>query len=143
MTDEYLYQFRLGNLLQEDSGEIINIGHIQKNFYDVLINGKAPGYYQPIELTDEWLDKFGIQLWQLDDPEDIRPFVGFKLTENTFLQKNYCRDGSGSYNGYLLVIKTGIVFRTVLDCDPIKTVHRLQNIVFALTGQELMLKEQL
>lgn len=97
----------------------------------------------PIELADEWLDNFGIQLWQIHDPEEINPFVGFKLSENLFLQKNYCRDASGRYDGYLLVIKTGSVFRAVWDCQPVKTVHRLQNIVFDLIGQELTLIESL
>lgn len=117
----------------------INYLAINKNT-GCTING-GEDVYDPILLTDEWLDKLGIRLWAYRDPGGADPFDGFKLSDNLFLQKNYCRDGSGHYDGYLMVIKTGVVFRTVMDCQPIKTVHRLQNIVFELTGQKLTLKE--
>lgn len=54
--------------------------------------------------------------------------------------KNTIRDGSGRYDGFIAIIPRG-------DHDTLKFilkvtyVHQLQNLFFALTGEELTIKE--
>jgi hypothetical protein len=71
-------------------------------------------HFKPIELTEEWLQKFGFELY---DSVEFRHFY----RKNDFdLDENY----------------QPIDF----DCVEIKYVHQLQNFYFALTGQELEIK---
>jgi hypothetical protein len=96
-----------------------------------------------IPLTEEWLNEAGIseqmhgEQWGQSDQR----ITGFQLSKFFFLQKCLCRDASGRYDGFSLVSKTGLVFRTILGCQTIKTVHRLQNIVYDLTGEELKINK--
>lgn len=91
---------------------------------------------KPIQLTEEWLDKFGferggydlIEVWHPDN--DRFSMVGYLDEENEderYLGWNY------NHNG------------TIDECDSsrieIKHVHQLQNLYFALTGKELEIKE--
>tara|TARA_R110000796_G_C14252290_1_gene398774 strand:+ start:140 stop:511 length:372 start_codon:yes stop_codon:yes gene_type:complete len=77
--------------------------------------------YLPIPLTEEWLLKFGFiahtnRVWFRDGE-----FLGIDLgIEIYFVQQHT------TCEGYLAFIRT-----------PIKYVHQLQNLYFALTGKEL------
>jgi hypothetical protein len=77
---------------------------------------------QPIPLTEEWLVKFGFQNddddWLIDI--DDRNCIHINLKKKRTLLESY--DG-------LLTVKN------------IEYVHFLQNLYFALTGEELTLKE--
>ena len=82
---------------------------------------KVADYYyliEPIPLTEEWIVKFGFY------------FAGHE--KRTFLQV-YVKDGVK-----LRLSNSGILYYQNI---PIKTVHRLQNLYFALTGEELTLKQ--
>jgi hypothetical protein len=72
-----------------------------------------PDQYKPIPLTEEWLIKFGFEIYEFDHKENQ-----YRFKER------------------LLVIRDG------LFCDygtsvVLKHVHQLQNLYFALTGEEL------
>jgi hypothetical protein len=93
--------------------------------------------FDPIPLTEEWLIKFGFfvkeeisndnffgcHLYQNND-EFVIPY------ENTF---HYIRDISSSEHDGSTEYRT----------TEIKYVHQLQNLYFALTGEELTIKDSL
>jgi hypothetical protein len=68
---------------------------------------------EPIELTEEWLLKFGFE----------------KVAENDFIL--------GKYSLYYLLYYDGY---RVSEITP-KYVHKLQNLYFALTGKELVVSD--
>lgn len=77
--------------------------------------------YKPIELTEEWLLKFGFIPNKYKDEYTICPYG-----KNTYvLDKEYTDKGEWDFcyeEAYLVTIKY---------------VHQLQNLYFALTGEEL------
>ena len=90
---------------------------------EFLALSENPNWGKPIPLTEERLLKFG-----------------FKKTENGWLRLEICNDWSYLYwerlAGFSLSVdKHGI------SLPYIKYVHQLQNLYFALTGEELILKE--
>ena len=105
--------------------------------------GYSAANLSPIPLTEDFLNEIGIveqthgEQWGSSDQR----ITGFQLSKYFFLQKNLCRDASGNYDGFILVNKTGLVFRSIMGCAAIKTVHRLQNIVYDLTGEELKINK--
>lgn len=78
------------------------------------INGVNEDEYKPIPLTEEWLLKFGFVChpWGW-----VNEQIGIRLTLHSFIYKN---DNGANIK--------------------IKHVHQLQNLFFALTGEELTLK---
>lgn len=74
--------------------------------------------FAPIPLTEEWLVKFGFDKIEWADNEYYRNGYTVKIEE-----------------GY-----TSVWFQT--SEIEIKYVHQLQNLIFALTGQELELKQE-
>lgn len=105
-------ELRIGNKVLRN-GIIVSVDN--QTFWDVE---KYPDQYKPIELTEEWLLKFGFtrQPWGL--------VIGSLL----FKDKNHeCKE---------LTLEIGNGFRTT-----VKYVHQLQNLYFALTGEELTIKE--
>jgi hypothetical protein len=77
---------------------------------------------EPIPLTEEWLVKFGFKNRGLRTTEQ-RPFFLFTNNGKGFTY----RDGYISFVGVTVE-------------KPIMHVHTLQNLYFALTGEELTLK---
>jgi hypothetical protein len=79
------------------------------------------GGYEPIPLTEEWLVKFGLK--------GRKDFVY-------------------NYNGFGVQIRDGIFYGAFKDLGnviyhstvEVKSVHQLQNLYFALTGEELIIK---
>lgn len=78
--------------------------------------------YEPIPLTEEWLLKFGCYTSNWDDN------TSFRLSVNEH---------------YVLTINLEFETYEIGDLDilPIKYVHQLQNLYFALTGEELTIKQ--
>jgi hypothetical protein len=73
---------------------------------------------KPIPLTEEWLFKF----W-------------FRYNDGLFIKENLV---VFIYDGYCKVVFGSLTF---VDGVKIKHVHQLQNLYFALTGEELTLKQ--
>lgn len=74
----------------------------------------------PIDLTEDWLLKFGFE----------------KISSNVFRRNDY--------DVLLTKIETRLVICNYMDIPPsakLKYVHQLQNLFFALTGEELKIKE--
>lgn len=108
-------ELRIGNYTINENGGVVEMYSTRiRIFSDGTIN------YKPIPLTEEWLLKFG-----------------FEESENCYeLEIN----GSISifFAGYLGVMIDGVF--SFLDKDQFY-VHQLQNLYFALTNEELTLKQ--
>lgn len=118
-------ELRIGNYIWEDYGGVDQISSIMNDGEIRCIRPgfKTEGQYNikyviPIPLTEEWLIKFGFE-----QSEGWDDFEYFKLNGIEFTDV--------SPNGYELC---------EMEQCCIKEVHQLQNLYFALTGEELKTK---
>jgi hypothetical protein len=84
--------------------------------------------YEPIPLTEEWLEKLGLTKSTLDndfEPNEPKWYSWIKGAFNLEIQEN-----------------SEIWFEVYSHYIHVKWVHQLQNLYFALTGEELTLKEK-
>lgn len=83
----------------------------------------------PVKLTEEWLEKFGFEM---------HPDWNSKATNEStsFLDLGTLNISRNRMGGLSLCDKNG-----VSTGAPIEFVHQLQNLYFALTGEELEYKE--
>ena len=94
----------------------------------ILKLGMDAEIYEPIPLTEEWLLKFGFK----SIGTKYRPCYRIQRKERVYeFVANYQSLG-------IVSIDTTYYF-----ADNIIHVHQLQNLYFALTGEELTLKEEL
>ena len=121
-------QFRIGNYYNHN-GEV---KEITVNMLSNLFESEDRAWFEPIPLTEEWLLKFG-----------------FEYKKNNYTH-NYRRvDLEGLYLDYWVVIrhdpaswyKLAHDIGKIIAADKIWYVHQLQNLYFALTGEELTIKE--
>jgi hypothetical protein len=124
-------ELRLGNLIHfpylGSNVEVIGIAlkDDERLFIQTKLNNNSffelPEKYNPIELTEEWLLRMGFEkrgLYYHFPNHDI-----FKLQQYKLNKAFWLRHSSES-----------------LDCVRINYVHQLQNLYFALTGEELIIK---
>lgn len=117
---------RIGNYVNR-IGSITNITaieyHKDLSYVCTPISGSiTENQIEPIQLTEEWLIKFG-----------------FKRNERI-----------GSFDTYIVLMKEslsvnnkmGMYFKNQRVPNNIKYVHQLQNLYYALTGEELTIKEK-
>ena len=90
-----------------------------EDFYWILELDKDLDSIKPIPLTEEWLVKFGFENGTTQD---------LKVITNATITKNGMREGV--WNLYL--------GHNAIDVN-FKYVHQLQNLYFALTGNELQI----
>ena len=124
-------ELRIGNYVLDRGGKILRIDwweNINKVCMDMNINGQKvhpltehAEYCQPIPLTEQWLLDFGFET------TSIRTYE----LPNT--------------RGLVIVSKMKGEFLIKLNKNSIwiKHVHQLQNLYFALTGEELTLKKNM
>lgn len=128
---------RIKNLFEYD-GKIFKVKEI-RNYIIVGDRGKGDVEFtikeiKPIELTEEWLLKMG---FERHDNGSVSAQFSYGLNPVTH-----------DYLIYLIWIKDSNNWK--IEGKPfylnghfeIKTVNQLQNLFFALTGQELTIKEQ-
>ena len=105
-------------------------GHVIKvNAGDIFLmaNGHhREARFEPIELTEEWLLKFGYGV----DREFDHHFI-----DNTSIKNEVLR-----YSTYSKLFTIEGDLGDVIEI-PLQYVHQLQNLYFALTGEELKIKE--
>jgi len=101
---------------------------------DIEAMAERVGYlklHEPIKLTDNWLERFGFEkcngVWRIKLGEDL--YLRGHIANNAF---NCCIDGS----------TCDIESRVSIKICKYKYVHQLQNLYFALTGEELKLKSE-
>jgi hypothetical protein len=131
--------FRIGNYLKYDLGICTVRGTTKDAIWlndeggPVLLDGFMN--IGPIPLTEEWLLKFG-----------------FEATQNKWFQINYFTDCNESSEKMGLLInlvsnRCGMIDTdnddgvSVMTSNRIYYVHQLQNLYFALTNEELTIKE--
>jgi hypothetical protein len=110
-------ELRIGNYVYEETIEepyqVVEVFEISTT----TINDGFPKALSPIPITEEWL---------LD--------LGFKGKEKAYNQTFYYAD---SFSEWKVIHRDGLIKR---NGKVIKHIHQLQNLYFALTGQELKLK---
>ena len=119
-------ELRIGNIIK---GIGVNIEWVVEGFEGDCIYSddgwRYLSYFEPIPLTEDWLLRFGF----LRDTK-----YDFELKVNGVLFYGMC-DNSQPIN-------TGICILNLPESNiNIKHVHQLQNLYFALTGEELTLKQ--
>lgn len=93
-------------------------------------DGSLEAPLNPIPLTPEWL--------MTHVAKYEAPY--YMLMDRIGVAANYYRDASGNYDGFLLCYKIGLEMKSLLDVPVIRYLHQLQNLYFALTGEELQIK---
>ncbi len=116
-------ELRIGNLLKISNkiGNLISV--LENDVLKISVNSNtnisAPiERFDPIPLTEEWLLKFGF--------EYTRILCGFNQYRNKILELSITPNGYEIFFTYKWI--------------NIKYVHQLQNLYFALTGEELTIK---
>lgn len=114
-------ELRIGNYLERPNG---NIAHVT---WGVIKDVEARyRTYTPIPITEEWLVKFG--------------FV--KLPDREYLADQWGIGAHPLTDDYLLIIKSidgEYFYQTTIF--QLKYIHSLQNLYFALTGEELTIEK--
>jgi hypothetical protein len=105
-------ELRIGNKFYLPNEEVGTISYHEIRLMEVALD--KPNY-KPIPLTEEWLLKLGAKKDKIDNT--------YYLSELEIMLPNFFR------------YKTSIISR-------IDYVHQLQNLYFALTGEELKQQEQ-
>ena len=130
-------ELRIGNFIMfSDDGTIFTVGSIEENGYTVQ-NEEGTTWieaeeFEPILLTEEWLIKFGFS--KRDNSVSFSYYIGGNeithdwLFDLTWLEKP---ERIGAPNAPFYRNGRHTIFY----------VHQLQNLYFALTGEELTLKE--
>ena len=109
-------ELRIGNKFYLPSGEVGTISYHEIRLMVVALD--KPNY-KPIPLTEEWLLKFGFE----------------KQSRRFYVLNNWVveyREGTKLFN---------FVAEEPIDII-VKYVHQLQNLYFALTGEELTFKSE-
>ena len=89
---------------------------------------KEPEEFDPIPITEEWLRRMGFKMLPIGKYEDAGNWIR-RLQANGDVMHFDDRHNNFSYNG------------CTIWTSP-KFVHQLQNLYFALTGEELIIKEK-
>jgi hypothetical protein len=126
---------RIGNLVMDNAKvKIVTSGMISN--WDII--KKDYGGYKPIPLTEEWLVRFGFEKnkenrWMTEKSRYALFYFEYYATgEEHCMWRIEYRDTDYGKNEYKDCQQFG---------DRIKHVHQLQNLYFALTGEELTLNE--
>jgi len=113
----------VGNLLLKD-GEPHFITLADLIEIDKVANGLSGVDYQPVSLTEEWLIKANFEI---------------EITYDRYLpdQKAYYKAGLIFNAAFELATTDGTGYNVITIGQPLKYVHSLQNLFFALSGKEL------
>lgn len=119
-------ELRIGNLVRVEN-EVLNVNFLNEN--DIGLEGdiSRSGLYHrsfvsSLEITEEWLLKFGFARRSDNHYSISQKNISFIWSPELWL---YCIDNNSGYS---------------IPLDHIRYVHQLQNLYFALTGEELKLK---
>jgi len=123
---------RIGNWVKNNFGDELQVTHISKD----LISGYLLESVSPIPLTKEWLFKFGFKYNYFEDRDG-------DIISNDYVLSLGGYSELSIENDFSFGIWSKTSDETVcFDNDIVESVHRLQNIYHALTGEELKLIEK-
>jgi hypothetical protein len=125
-------ELRIGNLFILPNGDIGKISYHEIRLMVVAI--EKPDY-QPIPLTEEWLLKFGFvqssnnlgNTFHILKKDGVIVMFTIEHWTNTDINSKYHNHWHCEY---------------LLNGHKLQYLHQLQNIYFALTGEELTIKEK-
>lgn len=123
-------ELRIGNITQDKINKKKYL--ITANALRYLIEAESNDLevlIEPIPLTEEWLLKMGFEK-EIDDSSFIRKVY------------YYINDFEVEFHGNKLVFRVENKHVTNYFAHHTKYVHQLQNLYFALTGEELELKSE-
>ena len=107
-------EIRIGNIINRN-GLIVAVD--EQTFWDMKNN---PKQYEPVPLTEDWLEKFGFQKTKFESSIKTLKYEWTSIYFN---------------NGYIEISVRGHSYPV-----SIQHAHQLQNLYFALTGEELTIK---
>jgi hypothetical protein len=111
-------ELRLGNYLQGEDGQVHIVESLNSYGGEEINEGGPDVYYEPIPLSQEWLLKFGFKDHRILLPGDGE--LEIRLKGTTF--HIWPSDGQTESHNYRNIVEF---------------VHQLQNLYFAITGEEL------
>ena len=94
---------------------------------------------EPIPLTEEWLLKLGFEKGNYKELDE-KHFVEKSNTIKVIISGVGFWDVYTDYNPYQITFSSGL--NIITDNKGINHVHQLQNLYYALTGEELTIKNQ-
>lgn len=132
-------ELRIGNNIFNHKGEIITVNGIANGY--IIIDAEHNILYSlcnPIPLTEEWLIKFGFEKVIYESDE-----TGYGNDYELEIKGVGCISYSDDFSCALFGSKESSKHELgfLPNWDNCKHVHSLQNLYFALTGEELKIKE--
>ena len=129
-------ELRIGNLVDLGNriANVIEINHLACVVVDLEETQDTIEDYdrtKPLPLTEEWLLEFGFEkVKDFDVYTNVWELKGFmvSLSEYINIHLDWADDGKDSYHSIV--------------CYEKLSVHTLQNLYFALTGEELTIKSE-
>ena len=107
---------------------------VASQILDLFSNGEKSSFiYKPIPLTEEWLLKFGFE-----QQIGFIKFIGEPYQKDSF---EVALNDVGKWYCYYRNFVKGKVDDFVLLKNDLKHVHQLQNLFYALCGEELTIKQ--
>jgi len=135
-------ELRIGNLVKLLDRTVFTISSIEQKGFTVQNKEETTWIeaeeFEPIPLTEEWLLKFGFEKI-ITDTEDAYG-IDYNLEVPDICYISYSDDFSCSIYGSEYASKNSI--GAIPNWNSIKYVHGLQNLYFALTGEELTIGGQ-
>ena len=123
-------ELRIDNLISDINGNLCLVKTIREDL--IIAKHYGVGYclgdkeqFNKVELTEEWLLRFGFEKAPLVDK---------------YLKGYFTYDSKLKYFTYFTDIEDGGYENIIIQKEKLKYVHQLQNLYFALTGEELILK---
>lgn len=121
-------ELRIGNFVEVENYKIIQLENIHPKGTTKGDEQYLISMLKPIELTEEWLLNFGFEKDDTVDEIDGVLFALFHLGD--YIVEYWIKDNR---------------FKFTDDCALevfVSSVHQLQNLFFAITTEELIIKEQ-
>ena len=123
---------RLGNFIQDQFGDVITVDGLDEIDVFASVFGDIPVHaVQPIALTEQWLLDFGFKENEYGNMSLFKEFEYLEIM---------CGRGD-FYPSYEQPTEFAHEENRVVSLKQIKYVHQLQNLYFALTGNELNIKQ--
>lgn len=122
-------ELRIGNIISVGEPSKHSDLQLSQKDFENLIVFKTFDRIQPIPITEDWLVKFGFEY-----DEDLDVFI-ISFPDG---KKLGVRDYTMSNQGFKIVWVWDKVLKHIVN--NLEHVHRLQNLVFALTQTELILE---
>ena len=126
-------ELRIGNWIEHNQNKKDMYTTVQPSTFSVNIEQ----HFKPIPLTEEWLVRFGFEIDQTSEEAYLKINTDFNngstfsldcfIADYSFMINERSDDGDS---------------HTSFIPKKLKYVHQLQNLYFALTGDELTIKQQ-